>query len=168
MKLTSLLLGILYGGAAFAQNPLVAENKVLYEGIRNNIIRAAEKMPEDKYSYKPTPEVRSFAQLIGHISDAQYLFCSPVKGEKKSLGIEKSKSAKADLTAAVKEAFAYCDSAYDALTDAQARETVKFFGRDRSKLNVLYFNSAHNNEHYGNIVTYMRLNGLVPPSSERR
>jgi len=168
MKRTSLLLGILCGGALFGQNPLVDENKVLYEGIRNNIIRAAEKMPEDKYSYKPTPEVRSFAQLIGHISDAQYLFCSPVKGEKKSLGIEKSKSSKAGLTAAVKEAFAYCDSAYDALTDAQARETVKFFGRDRSKLNVLYFNSAHNNEHYGNIVTYMRLNGLVPPSSERR
>jgi len=168
MKLTSLLLGILYSGVLFAQNTLVAENKAVYEGIKNNIIRAAEKMPEDKYSYKPTPEVRSFAQLIGHISDAQYLFCSPVKGEKKSLGIEKSKSSKADLTAAVKEAFAYCDSAYQGLTDAQAQETIKFFGRDRSKLNVLYFNSAHNNEHYGNIVTYMRLNGLVPPSSERR
>jgi uncharacterized damage-inducible protein DinB len=168
MKLPSLLLGILYGGALLAQNTLVAENKAVYEGIKNNIIRAAEKMPEDKYSYKPTPEVRSFAQLIGHISDAQYLFCSPVKGEKKALGIEKSKSSKADLTAAVKEAFAYCDSAYEGLTDAQAQENVKLFGRDRSKLNVLYFNSAHNNEHYGNIVTYMRLNGLVPPSSERR
>lgn len=148
---------------------MAMESKAVYEGIRNNILRAAEKMPEENYSFKPTPDVRSFGQLIGHISDAQYLFCSPVKGEQKAPpGVEKSKSSKADLTAALKEAFAYCDAAHASLTDAQAHDMVKLFGRDRSKLGTLYFNAAHNNEHYGNIVTYMRLKGLVPPSSERR
>jgi len=160
---------VLTAAALCAQNPMAQESKAMYEGVRNNILRAAEKMPEENYSFKPTEDVRSFAQLVGHVADAQYLFCSPVKGEQKSPpGVEKSKTAKADLTAALKEAFAYCDAVYTELTDAQASQSVKFFGRERSKLSTLYFNTSHNNEHYGNIVTYMRLKGLVPPSSERR
>lgn len=82
--------------------------------------------------------------------------------------MEKSKTAKADLVQALKDAFAYCDGAYGGLTDAQAGETVKLFGGDRPKVTVLSFNTAHNMEHYGNMVTYMRIKGLVPPSSERR
>jgi hypothetical protein len=83
-------------------------------------------------------------------------------------GIEKSKTSKADLVKALNDAFAYCDKAYDGMTDAKAVETVKFFGGDRAKLTVLSFNNAHNDEHYGNLVTYMRIKGLVPPSSEQR
>jgi uncharacterized damage-inducible protein DinB len=82
--------------------------------------------------------------------------------------IEKSKTTKADLVQALNDAFAYCDKAYDGMTDAHAADIVKFFGRDYAKLAVLSFNSAHNNEHYGNMVTYMRIKGLVPPSSEAR
>jgi uncharacterized damage-inducible protein DinB len=126
-------------------------------------------MPEENYSFKPTPDVRSFGQLLGHVADAQYMFCAAVLGTKSpSLGIEKSKTSKADLVQALKDAFAYCDKAYDGLTDAQAAETVKFFGGDQAKATVLSFNTAHNSEHYGNIVTYLRLKSLVPPSSERR
>lgn len=155
--------------AASAQNPMVEGQKFLNDMVRNNILRSAEKMPEENYSFKPTPEVRSFGQLLGHIADAQYLFCSAVLGKPNPApGIEKSKTSKADLTAALKEAFAYCDSAYAGLTDAQLAGTVKFFGREQTKATVLSFNTAHNNEHYGNIVTYLRMKGIVPPSSERR
>lgn len=156
-------------GAAFAQNPLSTNSKGMYTGVKNNLIKAAEKMPEENYSFKPVPEVRSFAQLVGHVADAQYLFCSAALGEKNPApGIEKSKTSKADLTEALKTAFAYCDKAYDGMTDADAATMVTFFGGQRPKLGVLDFNVSHNNEHYGNIVTYMRLKGLVPPSSERR
>jgi uncharacterized damage-inducible protein DinB len=157
------------GAVAFAQNPISDGQKFLYTMSKNNITRAAEKMPEENYAFKPTADVRSFGQLIGHVADAQYLFCSAVLGKKSpSPNVEKSKTTKADLVQALKEAFAYCDAAYDGMTDAQAAAQIKFFGQDQAKVTVLSFNSFHNNEHYGNIVTYMRLKGLVPPSSEKR
>jgi uncharacterized damage-inducible protein DinB len=158
---------------AFAQAPdfksASGGAKAHFTQISGNIQRSADKMPEENYSFKPTPDVRSYAALLGHIADAQYAFCSAALGEKNPApGIEKTKTSKADLTAALKDAFAYCGKAYSALTDENAGQTVKFFGGERSKLNVLQFNNMHNMEHYGNIVTYLRLKGLVPPSSERR
>jgi uncharacterized damage-inducible protein DinB len=150
-------------------NPIAAGQKFLYTMVKSNIVKSAEKMPEANYSFKPTPEVRSFGQLLGHIADSQYLFCSAVLGKPNPApGVEKSKTSKADLVKALNEAFAYCDQAVDGLTDAQAGALVKFFGGDQAKATVLSFNTSHNNEHYGNIVTYLRMKGLVPPSSEPR
>ena len=164
LALTSVLLH-----AQSASDPLSAGNKGLYTTIKNNLVKSAEKMPEENYSFKPTPEVRSFGQIVGHVADAQYLFCSAVLGEKNPApGIEKSKTTKADLVKALNDGFAYCDKAYNGMTDAHAAEMVKFFGQERAKLIVLSFNNAHNNEHYGNLVTYLRIKGLVPPSSEQR
>lgn len=164
-----MMLALSSGTMALAQNPISDGQKFLFGMIKNNIIRAAEKMPEESYSFKPSADVRSFGQLVGHVADAQYLFCSPVLGKPNpGLGIEKGKSSKADLVQAVKDAFAYCDAAYDGMTDAQASAIVKFFGRDQAKATVLSFNTAHDNEHYGNMVTYMRQKGIVPPSSEKR
>ncbi len=171
MKLAWTLPIFVLGGAAVvhAQNPMVAGQKFLHDMVKNNILRSAEKMPEENYSFRPVPEVRSFGQLLGHIADAQYLFCSAVLGKPNPApGIEKTKTSKADLIQALNDAFAYCDSAYAGLTDAALAETVKFFGREQAKATVLSFNTAHNNEHYGNIVTYLRMKGIVPPSSERR
>ena len=155
-------------GSVWAQgNPMSTEAKATQEGIKGLIMRSAEKMPEEHYGFKPTADVRSYGQLLGHIADAQYLFCAAERGEKaEPRGVEKGKTTKADLTAALKEAFAYCDSSYNGLTDAKAADTVKFFGRDRTRLGVLNFNVSHTNEHYGNLVTYLRLKGIVPPSSE--
>jgi len=150
-------------------NPLSTETKGIYTMAKTNILKSAEKMPEENYTFKPMPDVRSFAGIIGHVADSQYLFCSAVKGEPKSpdsLSVEKTKTSKADLIAALKESFAYCDGVYDALTDEHAADKVKFFGRERTKLVTLGFNNAHTFEHYGNIVTYLRIKGLVPPSSE--
>ena len=159
--------------AALAQTPDLKSAsgypKMVQKQVTAWIERAAEKMPEEEYAFKPDPAVRSFGQIIGHIADADYLFCSAVLGEKSpSPGIEKTKTAKAELTSALRDAFAYCNRAYDALTDASANEMVRSFGQERNKLGVLWFNASHNLEHYGNLVVYLRTKGIVPPSSESK
>ncbi len=155
--------------AQTAGNPLSTSTKGLYTMAKNNLTKAADKMPEENYAFKPTPDVRSFGQLVGHVADANYMFCSAVIGGQPPVrGIEKSKTSKADLSQALKDSFAYCDKAYDGMTDAAAATPVKFFGQERPILNVLDFNNMHDYEHYGNMVTYLRLKGLVPPSSEGR
>jgi uncharacterized damage-inducible protein DinB len=132
------------------------------------VVAAAEKMPEESYSFKPTPDVRSFGQLVGHLADSQYFFCSSVAGETKPpSGIEKSKTSKTDLVAALKEAVAYCSNTYAGMTDAKGSEMMKMMNYDFAKLTVLSANTAHDYEHYGNMVTYMRLKGIVPPTSEK-
>jgi uncharacterized damage-inducible protein DinB len=165
-------------GATSAQaqpqsNPLRAGAQRTYDIVKGYIIRAAEKMPEEHYAFKPTKEVRSFGQLVGHIADASYGFCSAVSGEKPPMGgfdgsIEKSTTTKAALQKVLASAFAYCDKVYAAASDNTATVMVKGFWGELPKLSVLDFNTAHDFEHYGNIVTYMRLKDLVPPSSEPR
>lgn len=149
------------------KNPLSEYNKHVYGGVKTFVLLSAEKTPEEYYSYKPTDAVRTFGQIVGHVADSQYAFCSDVLGEKKdSMKIEQSKSKKADLIAALKEAFAYCDKAYDGLTDATAAEMVKRYDGDTPKLGVLNVNITHTALHYGNLVTYMRMKNIVPPTSE--
>jgi len=154
--------------AAMAQDsPFSAFNKRAYGQLKSWVLRSAEKMPEEQYSFKPTDSVRSFGQMVGHVADAQYLFCSIALGEKNpSPGVEHGKTSKADLIAALKDAFAYCDKAYEGMTDASAAQKVKLFGNDTPKPVVLTVNDMHMSEHYGNLITYLRLKNLVPPSSE--
>ena len=141
--------------------------KLVQTQVTSWIASAAEKMPEGEYSFRPDPAVRSFGEILGHIADANYLFCSTILGESNpSLNIEKTKTRKAELTSALRDAFAYCNRAYAALNDENAHETVKAFGQERNRLGVLWFNASHNLEHYGNLVVYMRAKGIVPPSSE--
>ena len=102
------------------ENPYSTHARGLYHGIQKIVLRSAELMPEENYSFKPTESVRAFGQILGHIADAQYLFCSRVRGEKNpALKIEETKSSKADLTAALKDAFAYCNKAYEGVDDAR-------------------------------------------------
>ncbi|MGO9517527.1 MAG: DinB family protein [Candidatus Korobacteraceae bacterium] len=151
-----------------SDNPLSAFTKRVYGFQKGILLRSAEKMPEEDYNFKPTETVRSYGQIIGHLADAQYLFCSKVLDEKNpEPKIEQTKTSKADLIAALKTAFAYCDKAYDGMTDASGGQVVKLFGTDTPKLGVLNFNNVHNWEHYGNLVTYMRIKSIVPPSSEQ-
>jgi uncharacterized damage-inducible protein DinB len=148
-------------------SPLIAHNRVIYGGVKAILLRSAEKMPEENYSFKPTAAVRSFGQVLGHVADSQYFFCSTVLGEKNPAPkIEQSKTSKADLIAALKDAFAYCDKAYDGMTDASATQMVKFMGGDTPKLGALSVNNVHTVEHYGNLVTYMRMKNIVPPTSD--
>jgi uncharacterized damage-inducible protein DinB len=165
---TLLICLLVPAAVALAQdNPLSGFNKRAYGQVKTILLRSAEKMPEENYGYKPTDAIRSFGQVVGHVADAQYLFCSIALGEKNpSPKIEQSKTAKAELIAALKDAFVYCDKAYDGMTDASAAELVKLFGSDTPKLGVLTVSNMHNMEHYGNMVTYMRLKNIVPPTSE--
>ena len=152
---------------ASPDNPLSAHTKMVYGGVKMILLRSAEKMPEENYSFKPTDAVRSFGQILGHVADSQYYFCSIVLGEKDPAPqVEKSKTSKADLIAALKEACAYCDRAYDGMTDASAVQMVKSMGGDAPKLGVLNVNNIHSVEHYGNLVTYLRMKNIVPPTSD--
>jgi uncharacterized damage-inducible protein DinB len=149
-------------------NPISTSEKGFYTLVSGEVIAAAEKMPEQDYSFKPTPEVRSFGQLVGHVADAQYGFCSEATGEPNPMkSVEKTKTSKADLVAALKDAVAYCNKAYAGMTDAQGSQTVKLMNYDVAKLTVLSVNTAHTDEHYGNMVTYLRIKNIVPPSSEK-
>lgn len=152
--------------AVAQDNPLSAHNRFVYGGIKAMLLGSAERMPETDYAFKPTEAVRSFGQIVGHVADAQYRFCSVVLGEKNPApGIEKTRTSKADLIAALKDAFAYCDKAYDGLTDASATAVVKL-GSEAPKLGALSINNAHTMEHYGNLATYLRMKNLVPPTSD--
>jgi uncharacterized damage-inducible protein DinB len=148
-------------------NPITQSEKGFYSFVSSAVVKAAEKMPEENYSFKPTPDVRSFGQLVGHVADASYMFCSQAIGEAVApKNIEKTKTSKADLVAAIKDGVAYCTKAFDSMTDAKGGEMIKMFNFDLARLTVFSINSAHTDEHYGNMVTYMRLKGIVPPTSE--
>jgi uncharacterized damage-inducible protein DinB len=155
--------------AAPVANPITASEKGLYSFISSGVVRAAEKMPESNYDFKPTPEVRSFGQLVGHVADANYSFCSQALGVDDPVkGIEKAKTTKADLVSALKGAVAYCNQAFDSMTDTKGSEMTKFARFDLARLTLLSLNTAHTDEHYGNMVTYLRMKGIVPPTSENQ
>jgi uncharacterized damage-inducible protein DinB len=137
-----------------------------FDAVGGYIVRSAEEMPEADFAFKPTPEVRSFGQILGHVADANNMICAAVLGQANPApGIEKGKTSKADLVAALKASYGYCDQAY-AISDAEAGKTVKLFGHERPRFNGLLANATHNWEHYGNLVTYLRMKGQVPPSSQ--
>ena len=148
-------------------NPLSAELKQNYNQRKAALLAAADRMADADYSFKATPEVGTFGSRVAHVADAHILICSAVKGETKKPDTA-GKTTKADLVAALKASFDYCDGAYDSLTDATATETVKIFGQPQTKLSALWGNVAHDSEMYGYMAVYLRLKGLVPPSSERR
>jgi uncharacterized damage-inducible protein DinB len=152
---------------AQAQNPLMAAIKAQHDQTKGYIMKTAEMVPENLYSFKATPDVRSIAQLLGHIADATNSICGGAGGGKAApLGAEKSMTSKAQLTKALADAFATCDKVIAGMDDKQAMETTKFFiGGQSTRGMIIAFNTSHNMEHYGNLVTYMRLNKLVPPSS---
>lgn len=168
MKLTAAI--FLFAAALSAQdNPLIATSKAVFNITKGDVMGSVDKIPEELWSFKPTPDVRTIGQLFAHIADGQYEFCGvATEGAPVQKNIEKTATDKAAIVAALKEAFAYCDNAYAGLTDAKAPEIVKFFGMNITRLGAMDFNSAHNMEHYGNLVTYMRLKGIVPPSSTPR
>jgi uncharacterized damage-inducible protein DinB len=148
-----------------AQNPMSTELKSAYAGIKTNVTKAAEKMPEDQYGFKASPDIRTFGALIGHIADAQTSFCSTAAGAAKR-GDASTKTTKADLVAALKASFDVCDGVINSLTDADATAMIAARGGQRSKLSVLWTMVAHSNEEYGYLAVYMRIKGIVPPSTE--
>jgi uncharacterized damage-inducible protein DinB len=162
------LTGAVLGAAAlYAQNPLSTDTKGSYTFMKTTLTKAADEMPEADYSFKASPPERTYGAIVGHIADVQLALCGTAKGEQKK-GDAGTKASKADLVAALKASFDYCDGVYDSMTDADAATKVKMFGREQTKLAVLNFNISHDNEMYGQMVVYLRIKGLVPPSSQGR
>ena len=174
MKRYALSVGaLLFAVPAFAQVPAgapvtgVGTARGIWQLYANYVLKSAEQMPEADYAFKPAPTVRSFGQLIGHVAGSEMMFCAAALGEapKAEDDIEKTVTTKEGLVAALKSSAQYCARAY-ALTDAQAAGTIKLFGNDQSKMFALILNASHVGEHYGNLVTYLRIKGMVPPSSQ--
>ena len=141
-----------------------------YTAVKGYLIKSAEQAPENVYAFRPTPEVRTFGQVIGHIADANYMFCGTASGEAGPSGsVEQTATTKADLQKALADSFAFCDRAFAGVNDATgaAEATiVPINNMKTTKLGALSFATSHQFEHYGNLVTYMRLNKMVPPSSQ--
>jgi uncharacterized damage-inducible protein DinB len=153
----------------FAQSKALAESLArMHAGVARNVVEAAEKMPDADFAFQPSKDVRTFGGFVGHVANASYSYCSRAKGEanpnKEDFEKPLSKSA---LVAAIKGATAYCDTIYKAQTDASLAEMVTMGQTQQPRGQLLIQNVSHSNEHYGNLVTYMRLKGLVPPSTER-
>jgi len=157
-------------------NPLSSWLRGAYNGNRNNIVRTAEKMPEENYGMRPgaQPEVRTFGQQVTHVSAYNFLWCSQAKGEKNpNPGNLDSLTAKAEIMKVLNDAFSYCDTAYSALTDASGTEVIDITqenGRQTRNLRMglLTLNYGHNNEIYGSMAIYLRIKSIVPPASEPR
>jgi hypothetical protein len=147
-------------------DPLTNELKQALTRIGNNLLAMAEKMPEDQYGFKAVPEIRSFAGTMGHTIDSRMRACAGITGSNTQLNAS-AMTAKAELVAAMKTSIAECDKALGSLTDATVVQlSGGGRGPQRSRLGTLYGTVAHDNEEYGYMSIYLRLKGIVPPSTE--
>ena len=156
-----------------AANPISDSLRSQWNNIKRNISESANQMSEENYTFKPTPEVRSFGAILAHVAGASYVFCAAAKGEKTPFAedyFENNATTRDAIVKATSDAIAYCDGAFMALTDASAGQIgPNAFGSDQvPHVNNLVGQIAHDSEHYGNLVTYFRLKGMVPPSSKRQ
>jgi uncharacterized damage-inducible protein DinB len=161
------------GRGAQSANPVSDSIRSSWNGAKRNIAESAEQMPEADYGFRPVSTVRTFGEILAHVAGANYAFCSAAKGEKSPFAeddFEKTAKTKAAIMKAVNDSHVYCDGAYTALTDASAGQLVANpFGSGQSpRSSQLIGNIGHDNEHYGNLVTYFRIKGMVPPSSKRQ
>jgi uncharacterized damage-inducible protein DinB len=160
------------GPEAQSANPISDGIRSQWNGTKRNLQQSSEMMPEASYDYRPVDGVRNFGEILAHTAGANYVFCAAAKGEKPPFAedhFEKAAKTRADIIKATADSIAYCDAAYTALTDATAAQMVQQpFGQGQTtRTAVLVGNLGHVNEHYGNLVTYFRINGIVPPSSRR-
>lgn len=163
------------GASAFAQtpttNPVTAGVRTAWDGAKRNLTRSAEQMPEADYAFRPVNTVRTFGQILAHVAGANYVFCSAAKGEKPPHAedeFEKTAKTRAQIIKALADSMTYCDGAIAALDDKRAAEIVELpFGMGKgARALPLMLNTGHLQEHYGNLVTYFRIKGMVPPSSQ--
>lgn len=156
------------GGA----NPIGSALRAAWDGAKRNVVQSAEVMAESDYAFRPVDSVRTFGQILAHVAGANYVFCSAAKGEKPPFAeeaFEKTATTRPQIIKALNDSVAYCDSAYAALDDKRAGETVELpFGMGKgARALPLMLNTGHVQEHYGNLVTYFRIKGIVPPSSRQ-
>jgi uncharacterized damage-inducible protein DinB len=144
-----------------ASNPLTTTLSIFRSNMQDKIMKSADTMPESKYSYRPTKDVRSFAEILNHVADISYTLCSNVKGEANPTSAT-AKVSKTEIIAYLKGSFDYCDGVYSGFTDAHLNAPADFFGVKTNKMFILTQVGNHDALHYGNLVTYLRINGLEP------
>jgi uncharacterized damage-inducible protein DinB len=153
---------------------LASVANAMHSTIRANLADSVAQMSEADFAFRPTPEVRSFGQLVGHVANANYFFCSQAAGEKyPATANYETNQDRTTLVKALQDSLSYCDRIYQGTTDANFNEPATMPPQGGVPVTktvrgaVLVFNATHNNEHYGNLVVYMRLRGRVPPSTAR-
>ena len=144
-----------------APNPLTTTLSIFRSNMQDKIMKSADAMPESKYSYRPTKDVRSFGEILNHLADISYTLCSNIKGEANPISAT-AKVSKAEVKAYLKGSFDYCDGVYSGFTDAHLNDPADFFGVKTNKMFILTQLGNHDALHYGNLVTYLRINGLMP------
>lgn len=154
-------------------NPFSQATRQAWDGAKGNIKASADMMPEANYAFRPVDTVRTFGQIVAHLAGANYVFCAAATGEKPPHAedaFEKTVTTKAAIVKALDESLAYCDSVYRGLDDKRAADVIELpFGMGRgTRESLLMGNNGHLQEHYGNLVTYLRMKGFVPPSSAPR
>jgi hypothetical protein len=173
------ILALMLSTPLIAQSPTAGNSDPISQGIRDawngakqNVLKSASLMPEAKFGFKPVDTVRTYGQILAHLAGANYIFCAAAKGEKSPFAeddFEKTATTRAQIMKALEDSIKYCDGAYAALDDRKAAEMIDgpFGGGKSARASALMGNTGHLQEHYGNLVTYLRINGLVPPSSQR-
>jgi uncharacterized damage-inducible protein DinB len=144
-----------------APNPLTTTLSIFRSNMQDKIMKSADEMPESKYNYRPTKDVRSFAEILNHVADISYILCSNAKGEARP-ATATVKGSKTEIIAYLKGSFDYCDGVYSGFSDAHLNDPADFWGHNTNKMFILTQVGNHDALHYGNLVTYLRLNGLVP------
>lgn len=169
--LPALALSILLAPTAAAQatsadRASVAAVERMWRQMTGYITQVARETPEEGYGYRPVESVRSVGELIGHVAGAQNMICAAALGDppRAEDEVERSATTKAALIAALEASTAYCATAYSR-SDRQLQEEIDLFGQRQSRFAALVLNATHNGEHYGNLITYLRMQGIVPPSS---
>ncbi len=155
-----------------AQAPAVTgpagEALAAYNRIKPNLIKAAEKMPDADYQFKPTPDIRTFARIVNHVTEAQFHTCTTLNGGKfDPKSVPSDTADKATILAGLKASFEECDKAYGALSDGTFTEVLSVGPQKRSRIGLAWGNISHDNEQYAELSTYLRLKGLVPPTAEK-
>jgi DinB superfamily len=152
---------------AATANPMSAEVQGRYASLKGFILKAADTMPAEDYSFKPTPDIRTFARVANHVTEAQNRGCGALNGTSAPKPAPAETADKATIVDALKASFAECDKAFGALTDANMTEMVQVGPAKHSRLGIAWGTVSHDNEQYATLALYMRLKGLVPPSSEK-
>jgi uncharacterized damage-inducible protein DinB len=179
---TTCIAASLLATAAFSQTPVGASQvptsgavlvrlaQGAWASAKRDITESADQMAEADYAFKPVESVRTFGQILAHVADSNYYYCARAKGEAPPVPdgtLEKTATTKAAIVKALGESVTYCDGVYASLTDKSAAELVKMGNNTNPRVQPLFANASHNVEHYGNLVTYFRIKGMVPPSTKR-
>lgn len=170
-RLSALIIVLVATGASAVQaqnaNPISTNLKQDWSNISNLLAKMADRMPDDGYRFKPTPEMQDFGQRMAHVIGFNMRNCAMLRGDQKSVMFSPSPT-KAEIVAAVKQTNDECDSLFNSLTDADLQKMVATRGGQRLELSVIEGNLLeHSQEMYGYMAVYLRLKGVVPPSSDR-